>query len=88
MSSSISETFNGIVRKERVAVGSKSEREAIVLDTGTQKLVMRLGNMNPFMPQPLDTYIGQHVSVSGIAYNGTLFIGAEKDIARQNKPTR
>ena len=83
MSKHIKEAFNGIVKKERVAVGSKSERDAIVLDTGNKKLVMRLGNMNPFMPSQLEKYIGQTVSASGIAFNNTLFIGAEKDITPQ-----
>ncbi len=88
MSSSISDTFNGVVRKEPLIPGLRGTRFAYLLDCGDQKIILHLGNMNPFTTQPLDAYVGAHVTVTGIAYNGKLFIGSESNIVRRSPPAR
>lgn len=68
-------TFTGVVRRERVNVGSKSEHEAVVLDTGAgPHLKLRLNRGNPFHDPALDAFVGMRVTLEGVAGSGLPFV--------------
>jgi hypothetical protein len=83
--------FTGTVKRERVNVGSKSEHDAVVLDTGTgPHLKLRLAGGNPFHDPALDAFVGKRILVEGIPGSGLPFIMIEKvsDIAVLGPPGR
>ena len=55
----------GRVIKEPFAQGSKSERDAVMLDTGQGRYVLRREGGNPFADPTLDQLIGQTISGEG-----------------------
>ena len=68
--------FNGVVRREVVAQGSKSEHTALVLDTGSTKMTLRLRGTNAFEePAALTPFVDQRVRVQGVTSGSTLFVG-------------
>jgi len=58
------QAFGRVVRKP-FAVGSKSEREAIVLQTRSDEYVLRRHNGNPFRDPELEHLIGKAITCSG-----------------------
>lgn len=81
-------TYTGIVRKETWAKGSKSEHEAIVLDTGSgPHLKLRVQGLNPFRDPALDALVGKCVQVEGIEGSGVphLFVEKLSDITALGK---
>ena len=68
-------SYRGRVAKKTVNKGSRSEREAVVLETNDQgPLVMRRPEGNPFSDPVLDKLVGSDVELQGDLYNGELFI--------------
>jgi len=75
-------TYTGIVKRERINVGSKSEHEAIVLDLDTglgPALKIQLKGDNPFQINPaLEQLVGKRVSIQGVAGSGVPALLVEK----------
>jgi len=57
--------IKGLVVKDVVAKGSKSERAAVLLDTGKKRYVLRRQGGNPFSDPALDKLVGKNISVVG-----------------------
>lgn len=75
--------FTGMVKKQVVNKGSKSEHEAVVLDTGDGHPVkLRIMGNNPFSDPALDKLVGMRVTFNGVAGSGVhqIFIEKESDI--------
>jgi hypothetical protein len=66
--------FKGRVIKDVVAKGSKSERSAVVLDTGKEQYVLRRPGENPYSDPALDDLIGKNISATGNVNGNTLFL--------------
>jgi hypothetical protein len=59
------EGMTGTVVRAPFGTGSKSEREAIWLDTGDQRLVLRRKDGPTFDDRTLDKYVGKRVTCDG-----------------------
>ena len=68
--------ISGTVVKEPFGTGSKSERAAVVLDTGDAKYVLRRDGGNPFADPVLDGLVGKSISCKG-NLTGYTFIMSE-----------
>ncbi len=83
--------FTGVVKRETVNAGSKSEHEAVVLDTGKgPHLKLRIANGNPFHDPALDAFVGKRISVEGVPGSGLPFIMIDSvaDITVLGPPAR
>jgi hypothetical protein len=67
---------SGRVSRQVVAPGSKSEREAVVLDTEDMQYVLRRMGGNPFADPQLDDLVGKTVRAVGEVH-GPDFIMSE-----------
>lgn len=65
--------FTGKVVKKRLSRGSKSERDALVLEAKDGELVLRRRGGNPFHDEVLDRLVGKRIQCSGIR-SGNLVI--------------
>jgi hypothetical protein len=63
----------GIVTQAVVSPGSKSERQAVVLDTDDQRYVLRRPDGNPFKDTVLDSLVGKRLRAVGDVH-GSNFI--------------
>lgn len=59
------EGITGTVVRGPFGTGSKSQREAIWLDTGDQRLVLRRKHGPTFGDRALDKYVGKRVTCDG-----------------------
>ncbi len=66
--------FTGKVIKEVFAKGSKSERPAVLLDTGKARYVLRRQGGNPFSDPALDKLVGKTISADGNLTGYTLLM--------------
>jgi hypothetical protein len=66
--------FRGKVVKRPFAVGSKSERDAIMIITATGDYVLRRKGGNPFQDPSLNLLIGKTISGEGILHGYTLIM--------------
>ncbi len=57
--------LRGLVSVQRVDVGSKSERDALVLHSGERDYVVRLPGENPFRPSGQNHLAGHVVEAQG-----------------------
>jgi hypothetical protein len=65
----------GKVLRENVDAGSKSEREAVVLETGAgSKLVLRSQNGPAFGDTTLDELVGCSITATGVQVGRTLIM--------------
>ena len=73
--------FTGRVIKEVFARGSKSERPAVLLDTGKTRYVLRRQGGNPFSDPELDKLVGKTISATGNVTGYTLIMSgwSERD---------
>lgn len=69
--------FAGRVVKRRVARGSKSEREAVCLDTGGKRYILRRKDGNPFHDEELEKLVGKQISADGSVIGGGVFLISE-----------
>jgi hypothetical protein len=60
------ETFTGVVAKEKVMRGSKSERVTLVLKTASWELPLRRRGGDPFYDSYFEDFIGKKVKVEGV----------------------
>lgn len=65
---------SGEVIKKLYAVGSKSEREAVLLHTPEEDYVLRRRGGNPFHDPELEKLVGKQINCSGVLTNHTLII--------------
>jgi hypothetical protein len=66
--------LSGKVTKQPYAIGSKSERMAILLHTADEDYVLRRRGGNPFHDPELEKLVGKQISCSGVLTNHTLII--------------
>ena len=57
--------ISGRVIKETVGKGSKSEHQAVMLDTGEARYVLRKQGGNPFRDPELDKLVGKTIRGTG-----------------------
>ena len=66
--------FTGRVIKEVVAKASKSERHAVILDTGKKRYVLRRLGGNPYEDSTLDKLVGKNITATGEVTGQTLMM--------------
>jgi hypothetical protein len=66
--------LQGHVVKRPVAVGSKSQRDAVVLVTDSGEFVLRRSGGNPFSDTLLDSLVGKSIEVDGVVHGYTLIV--------------
>jgi hypothetical protein len=66
--------IKGRVIKEVVAKGSKSERPAVLLDTGKKQYILRRPGENPYSDPTLDALVGKNISATGHVTGITLVL--------------
>ena len=66
--------FTGRVIKEIFAEGSKSERPAVILDTGKKRYVLRRVGGNPFEDSTLNKLVGKDITATGDVTGYTLMM--------------
>lgn len=65
---------SGRVIKQPVAVGSKSERGAVCLDTGTRRYILRRKQGHPFVDDVLEQLVGKNIAADGNLIGGGTFL--------------
>ena len=80
VTSEFSMQIKGRVIKEVVAKGSKSERSAVLLDTGKKQYVLRRPGENPYSDPILDDLVGKNISATGNLNGTTLFLSDWSEI--------
>ena len=65
-------TREGRVVKKLVAAGSKSERDAIVLESDGAEIVLRRQGGNPFQDEMLESLVGKTVRARGFDLGSSL----------------
>lgn len=74
--SDIKKTFNGVVRRKHVGVGSKSEHTALVLETANKTFVLRVRGDHPFNECAAAVpYVDREVRIQGVVHHNYLFVG-------------
>ena len=74
--------YSGVVKRQPWAVGSKSEHEAIVLDTGNgPALKIRVTGQNPFYDPALEPFVGKRVNIKGVVPSGSVATILVDDVA-------
>lgn len=66
--------FKGRVIRELVAKGSKSERSAVLLDTGKKQYVLRRIGGVPFDDPDVNKLVGKNISAVGNVTGSTLMM--------------
>ena len=66
--------LKGKVIREVVGEGSKSERSAVMLDTGKKKYVLRRMGGNPYSDPDLDGLVGKNIEAEGNVTGYTLIM--------------
>lgn len=70
----------GQVRRRRVAAGSKSERDAVVLDTEDRSYLLRREGGNPFQDPELERLVGKQIDAEGIEHGQTLVLSGWEEL--------
>jgi hypothetical protein len=70
----MSDIVEGNVVRRRVGAGSKSERDAVVIDTADTSFVLRRQGGNAFADPDLDALVGRRVRLEGTAMATTFVI--------------
>jgi hypothetical protein len=73
--------MTGTVVRAPFGTGSKSEREAIWLDTGEQRLVLRRKDGPTFDDPALDKYVGKRVTCDGFIVGYSLLAERIKPVS-------
>ena len=66
--------IEGRVIKRRIAVGTKSEHDAVMLSTESGDYVLRRQGGNAFRDPELDRLVGETVSCDGVIHGHTLLV--------------
>ena len=62
--------FLGRVVRKQIAAGSKSERDAVCLDTGAKNFILRRQHGNPFHDEELEKLVGKRIRADGSMIGG------------------
>ncbi len=68
--------FTGHVIKKPFAVGSKSERAAVLLATNEGEYVLRRQGGNPFHDETLEQLVGKRIVAEGVLTGYTLLLSS------------
>jgi len=71
---SMSDSYEGQVVRKRHAAGSKSDRDAVMLDVGDEELVLRRFGGNAFSDDVLDKLVGHRIRGMGQRVGCTLIL--------------
>ena len=66
--------LTGLVIKEVIGKGSKSEHDAVLLDAKEGKYALRLKGGNPFSDPKLDRLVGKRIRANGVLTGSTFVI--------------
>lgn len=66
--------FSGLVIKEVVGKGSKSEHAAVMLETAKERFVLRRQGGNPFRDPELERLVGKRIHGTGVITGNTLIM--------------
>jgi hypothetical protein len=66
--------LRGLVVKALHGQGTKSEHEAVLLDTGAGTYRLRRAGGNPFADPELDRLVGQQIVCTGTVHQGTVIM--------------
>ncbi|MBU0800057.1 MAG: hypothetical protein KKA05_03555, partial [Alphaproteobacteria bacterium] len=79
----------GILKRETVDVGSKSERTAVTLHgAGAKPLVLQLVGASSFGDDSFGHLVGKKVTVQGTVTGSTLYVQSMNDITVSNQGLR
>ena len=67
-------TYSGSVVKRPFGVGSKSERDAVLLATKDNDYVLRLQGGNAFFDPELEKLVGKQIRCTGVVTGYTLLV--------------
>jgi hypothetical protein len=73
--------FDGRVVKHLAAAGSKSERQAVFLETEGGSYVLRRSDGNPFFDPELERLVGKTIRCKGVLTEHTLIISDWDEVA-------
>lgn len=76
--------LDGRVVKHLAAAGSKSERQAVFLETEDGSYLLRLRSGNPFFDPELERLVGKTIHCKGILTENTLIISDWDEVVRQS----
>ena len=71
--------YVGTVQRKRVAAGSKSEHDAVVLATTSGEFVLRRLGGNPFADPEIDALVGRSLRFTGELRGSTLIVSSWTD---------
>jgi hypothetical protein len=63
---------SGIVTKRRIAQGTKSEHDAVLLCSGDEEFILRRQGGNPFHDDELEKLVGKTITATGVLRGNTL----------------
>ncbi len=86
MSDAVPDVVTGDVVRRRIGAGSKSERDAVVIATGDETLILRRRGGNAFSDPALDALVGKRVRLEGTATDTTFLIDRVEVIDRPPRP--
>lgn len=70
--------YQGLVTRQKVASGSKSEREAIVLSTSDKDYILRMKGQPAFGDNTFEGVVNQNIVVEGTVHGTTLIVSSWK----------
>ncbi len=70
----------GRVVKKRVGIGTKSEHNAVLLDTGHDVYKLRREGGNPFADPEISKLVGKRIRASGVVDSDQLIMSNWKEI--------
>jgi len=73
-------TLCGAVVKKRYGVGSKSERDAIMLQTPKTEFLLRISGSNPLYDETLDKMVGRTICGIGLVHGSTFIMSEWNDL--------
>jgi hypothetical protein len=80
--------LTGRVVKKSVAAGSKSERDAVMFETGSGDMVLRRGGGNPFRDPFLNALVGKTIRATGELHGYTFLMSQWQEIDDPNPGER
>jgi hypothetical protein len=72
--------IEGSVIRELVGKGSKSEHDAVMIETEKGKYVLRRKGGNPFSDPELDRLVGKRIRATGVLGDYTFIMSGWKEI--------
>jgi hypothetical protein len=73
--------ISGKVVQRPVAVGSKSQRDAVMLDTASASYVLRRQGGNPFHDPQLVELVGKQIECTGTLHGDTLIMSSWTELS-------